>query len=116
MGKKIYQKPQLTSEAFVPQSYVAACEFLYSFDCDNNRYYIYRSYSIWSKQYSNYVGRDSNHSDIHYVENNSWFTGYLDKNGNGHYNSGEEAYYFQSNRQWHATTITPTKTDRKNNS
>lgn len=47
MAKKAYSKPMLKSEAFVPQSYVAACgdtNMVYKFECNagvpNGTYYV----------------------------------------------------------------------------
>ena len=56
MAKKAYSKPMLKSEAFVPQSYVAACgetNKVYKFKCD-------AGYSFW--QY--YVIEDTNGNGV----------------------------------------------------
>ena len=88
MGKRVYNKPMLITEAFVPQEYVAACTnesgVIYKFACDASKGSLYledngvdgfqanafcncgqghdseyKDWPFWEKQCSNWIDGDS---------------------------------------------------------
>lgn len=111
-NKRIYIKPVLESETFVPQNYIAACgdteygKYLFTCDTPGGRLYYYNS---WGQ--ADYIGSYTPCNKKHEAEKSSEFPkGFIDYNRNGREDEGE-AVIVWIERRWsggirnaHATT------------
>lgn len=110
-NKRIYIKPVLESETFVPQNYIAACgdteygKYLFTCDAPEGRLYYYNS---WGQ--ADYIGSYTPCNKKHEAEKSSEFPkGFIDYNRNGREDEGE-AVIVWIERRWgyisnaHATT------------
>ena len=103
MAKKAYSKPMLKSEAFVPQSYVAACgetNKVYKFTCDAPAGTLYyfplkpasgAQPSIGDKSWYSEIGDYHPCSKVHEAETKSGFYwGFVDYDNSDSYSSENE--------------------------
>lgn len=111
-NKRMYIKPVLESETFVPQNYIAACgdteygKYLFTCDAPGGRLYYYNS---WGQ--ADYIGSYTPCNKKHEAEKSSEFPkGFIDYNRNGREDEGEavivciERGWLGSIRNAHATT------------
>lgn len=111
-NKRIYIKPVLESETFVPQNYIAACgdteygKYLFTCYAPGDRLYYYNS---WGQ--ADYIGSYTPCNKKHEAEKSSEFPkGFIDYNRNGREDEGEavivwiERGWFGGIRNAHATT------------
>lgn len=93
--KKAYVKPSMESEAFVPNTYVAACgdpeygSYLFECDAPGGPLYYYRT-DWWGNKEASYIGSYNPCHEKHEASKASEFPdGFIDYNRNGQEDSGE---------------------------
>ena len=110
-NKKMYIKPVLESETFVPQNYIAACgdteygKYLFTCDAPGGRLYYY------DRGRAEYIGNYTPCSEQHQANMASEFPdGFIDYNRNGREDPGEAVIVWIERGWWgsianaHATT------------
>lgn len=111
-NKRMYIKPVLESETFVPQNYIAACgdpeygKYLFTCDAPGGRLYYYNN-----RGRAEYIGNYTPCSEKHQASMASEFPdGFIDYNKNGREDSGEAVVVWIERGWWgsianaHATT------------
>lgn len=111
-NKRMYIKPVLESETFVPQNYIAACgdpeygKYLFTCDAPGGSLYYYNN-----RGQAKYIGNYTPCSEKHQASMASEFPdGFIDYNKNGREDSGEAVVVWIERGWWgsianaHATT------------